>query len=130
MKKTNFLFLIIILVTTWACKPNGKNNLTISQVRFDKDTFDFKTLKKGQKADIIFKMTNIGTTDAIIKKTSVGCGCTKVDSVKNLLKPGETASLKLVYDSKDDTGKVFKTFVVETNTVPKLSVLYIKGNVK
>jgi hypothetical protein len=94
---------------------------------FLKDTIDLKTIKKGDIIDISFSLKNTGYGDLIIKNSSVGCGCTKIKPLKDTINPGETVDLNLSYDSKNDSGRVLKTVIIETNATPKLHVLYIKG---
>ena len=130
MKTISSIILVFIIVVNYNCTTNSKKLTNMPQAMFLKDTFDFKKIEKGAIVDVSFSVKNIGPVDVLIKNSSVGCGCTKVKSIKDNIIPGETVDLKLVYDSKSDSGIVLKTFVVETNTNPKLHVLYIKGIVE
>lgn len=130
MKKIKHLLLLTFLAALYACNGGNKKSIKAPIATFVKDTFDFATIKKGDTANIIFTIQNTGTEYVVIKNSSVGCGCTKVNSLKNRIAPGEVGDLTLTYDSKNDTGKVLKTVVIETNTTPKLHVLYIKGVVE
>jgi Protein of unknown function (DUF1573) len=129
MKKIISIIGFLVIISFGCSYKNNKLN-SMPKAYFDKDTFNFDTAKKGSTVDVLFALKNTGVSDLIIKRTSVGCGCTRVKSLKDTIPPGEIVDIKLIYDSKDDTGKVFKTFVVEANTDPKLHVLYIKGVVE
>ncbi len=112
------------------CINNQENNHKSPRALYTYDTFDFKKIRKGAIVNASFRLKNTGNLNLLIKNTSAGCGCTKVGYVKDTIPPGEAIDIKLNYDSKDDSGKVLKTFVVETNTNPKLHVLFIKGIVE
>lgn len=130
MKTINWITLIYIVLTHYGCGANGEKTKGTPQAEFLKDTFNFSKVKKGDTVDVSFSLKNSGTADVFIKSNSVSCGCTKVTSLKDTIAPGETVDLKLIYDTKSDSGNVLKTFVVETNTNPKLHVLFIKGFVE
>lgn len=120
-----------IIIFVFCCCGNYKGKpIAIPEVVFLKDTFDFKKIQKGTVIDVTFNMKNSGKAALIIKNSSVGCGCTKIKSIKDTIEAGETADLNLIYDSKNDSGNIIKTVVIETNTTPRLHVLYIKGLVQ
>ena len=127
MKNSFYSFLIILAVS---CNSSPDNKQSQVNIRFLKDTFDFVELSKGTIVKATFKFQNTGTADLIIKKMSLGSGCTKATPEKNTIAPGENSFINIEYNSGKDSGRVLKTVVVETNTVPTLKVFYITGTVR
>ena len=79
MKNSFLLFLIILAVP---CNNSPDNKQGQVNIKFVKDTFNFVELNKGAILKAKFKFQNTGTADLIIKKMSLGCGCTKATPEK------------------------------------------------
>jgi hypothetical protein len=94
-------------------------------------TFEFGTIKQGEKVNHEFVLQNKGKSNLIIRTTKSSCGCTAISSKENLILPGKSTSIKVIFDSKDKTGTQDKTVTIITND-PKNSVivLWLKGNVE
>ncbi len=103
---------------------------------FDNKVFDFGTIKKGEKTTHEFKFKNNGKRDLIIRKTRTTCGCTAAD-VKKVIKPGESSSIKVTFNSTGKHGRQNKKVYVVTNIPGKTKsgtnnsniALIIKGEV-
>ena len=52
---------------------------------FDQTTFNFGTITSDQVVEHVFKLTNQGNSDLLIRKVSASCGCTAVQPAKRLL---------------------------------------------
>jgi len=77
-----------------------------------------------------FKITNKGKSDLVIRDVKASCGCTAVKPDKNIIKPGETTSMKAIFNSAGKTGRQNKTISIITNSPDQpRSILWIKGNV-
>lgn len=128
---------------------NGNNRLTVSatieedfsswtpdqmskapSITFDNNTFDFKQIKQGEKAEHIFTITNQGKSDLIIRNVKASCGCTAVSPVDDIIKPGTTTTMKVIFNSAGRIGKQNKTITIISND-PKKSrtILWVKGDV-
>ncbi|MEN8122602.1 MAG: DUF1573 domain-containing protein [Bacteroidota bacterium] len=81
---------------------------------FDNKEFNFGKLKQGQKVTHEFKFKNNGKRDLIIRKTKTSCGCTAVET-KKVIKPGETSTIKAVFNSAHKSGKQNKSVTLITN---------------
>jgi len=87
--------------------------------------------------EFVFK--NTGTEPLLITNARGSCGCTVPDWPKDPIRPGETAVIKIKYDTKR-SGPISKTVTVTTNEVAskdangnpvyKDHLVTIKGNVK
>jgi len=94
---------------------------------------DLGTIKGSSKNEVEFKFTNDGKSDLVIRHIRSTCGCTAVQE-GNLgvgIKPGESSSIKAVFNSGSYKGKVTKAIYVYTND-PKNSevVLMLNANVE
>ena len=102
---------------------------TGAELTFDKEVHDYGTIKQGANGDCEFKFTNTGTAPLVISDAKGSCGCTVPEWPKNPIKPGESASIKVHYDTKRP-GAINKTVTVTANIPENAKVLRIKGTVE
>ena len=88
---------------------------TLPKIEFTETTFDFGPLKEGQIVDHLFAFKNAGKKDLEIKNIQTSCGCTAAVTSTKLLKPGESGSLKVEFDSTNKSGKLSRTITLTTN---------------
>jgi hypothetical protein len=74
-------------------------------------------IKGSSQYDVEFKFTNEGKRDLIIRHIRSTCGCTAVQQENQGvgIKPGESSSIKAVFNSGGYKGKVTKSIYVYTN---------------
>ena len=73
--------------------------------------------------------TNTGTAPLIIKNARGSCGCTVPTWPKEPIMPGESAEIKIRYDTKR-LGKINKTITITTNeTVDNKHVIKVIGKI-
>jgi hypothetical protein len=67
--------------------------------------------------DVEFKFTNTGKSDLIIRHIKASCGCTAIQQgiQGQGIKPGESGTIKAVFNSGSYKGKVTKAIYVYTN---------------
>lgn len=97
---------------------------------FEPKTHDFGEMKQGDKKDHTFTVTNKGKSELIIRRVRSSCGCTAVAPSKKVIAPGETAPIKVTFDSRGKRGRQSKSITVITND-PKNSTttLRISSNI-
>ena len=97
---------------------------------FNTLSYDFGDIKQGDKKEFTFELANKGKRDLIIRNIRSSCGCTAVSPSKNVIAPGETAPIKVAFDSTGKKGRQSKTVTVITND-PKNSTatLRISSNI-
>lgn len=102
-----------------------------ADIKFETETFQFDTMAQGEKVSYEYKFKNTGQSDLKIRKIRASCGCTATSTTKDIIKPGETGSIKTTFNSSHKRGKQYKTITVITNA-PKNSkkVLIVLGYVK
>jgi hypothetical protein len=99
-------------------------------ISFDNNTFDFKEIKQGDNVEHVFTITNTGKSDLIIRNVKASCGCTAVSPVDDLIKPGSSTTMKVIFNSAGKTGNQNKTITVISNDPQKSrSILWVKGNI-
>jgi len=92
--------------------------------------YDFGEINQREKADIQFEFKNSGKSDLIIRKVRSSCGCTTVTPANTTIKPGESSTIKAVFDAGVRKGKQHKVITVITNDPKKSQVsLVVNGTV-
>ena len=91
--------------------------------------FDFGYINEGDKVTTEFILTNTGDADLVIVSAVGSCGCTVPEPPKDPIKPGESAPIKVSFDSKGKPGNQEKTVTLTTNTENGREMFKIKANV-
>jgi len=92
---------------------------------FNTLAYDFGDINQGDKKEYTFELKNEGKRDLLIRNVRSSCGCTAVSPSKNIIAPGETAPIKVVFDSTGKKGRQSKTVSVITND-PKNSTATLR----
>ncbi len=142
MKKIFVLALSFILVFgIFSCRKKGELPPTAkleaellkdtTEVTFiDSTTFSFDTIKEGDKIHHAFLLKNTGTKNLLIANAFGSCGCTVPEFPKDPVKPGDTATIKVTFNSTGKHDEQHKTVTLVCNTVKRNEMLYIVGFVK
>lgn len=83
--------------------------------RYSTMSYDFGTMKQGDKKEFTFQLTNTGKRNLVIRTIRASCGCTAITPSKEVIAPGETIPIKVVFDSTGKKGRQSKTVTVITN---------------
>lgn len=80
-------------------------------------TVDLGKMASSTSKEVEFKFTNAGKSDLFIRQVRSTCGCTAIQqgSVDQGIKPGQSSSIKAVFNSGGYNGKVTKAIYVYTN---------------
>jgi len=81
------------------------------------NNIDLGKIKGSTQNDVVFKFSNTGKRDLIVRHVRATCGCTVPEQVNNgaPIKPGESSTIKAVFASGSYNGKVTKAIYVYTN---------------
>lgn len=82
---------------------------------FKDKSVDFGEMNQGDKKEHTFNLTNDGKSDLIIRRVRSSCGCTAVAPSKKVIAAGETAPIKVTFDSRGKRGRQSKSITVITN---------------
>ncbi|MDB4335081.1 DUF1573 domain-containing protein, partial [bacterium] len=111
---------------TWTAEQ--KQNA--AKAEFDNKVFNFNEITQGEKAEHNFVLTNKGKSTLIIRKVKASCGCTAINPQKKEIAPGESTSIKAVFNSAGKSGRQNKSITVITNDPLASSVLLrVQGTV-
>ncbi|MEK6616181.1 MAG: DUF1573 domain-containing protein [Bacteroidota bacterium] len=141
MKKTILAFAVIGL-TAYASKAQAPathpvatptvaavpDNPNAPEAVYEKDVVDYGTIEHDADGNREFKFKNTGKEPLIIYSATGSCGCTVPTWPKEPIKPEETGSIKIHYDTKR-VGSFEKTVTVSTNGKTPSKTLKIKGTV-
>ncbi len=83
--------------------------------------------ESSEPTECVFRYVNSGDEDLVITGARASCGCTTPRYDTRPLAPGDTAAITVAYDSQGRPGRFSKAIFVNANTVPKRSVLVVKG---
>lgn len=141
MRKLSFFIVLILAIV--ACNDKAASKIKLENLEkahkrdmdnvqkavavFDTTEYDFGTIKEGDKAKGVFKITNSGNKPLIIYRAKGSCGCTVPEPPKNPIMPGATDTIAFTFDSKGRTGSQSKTIRLKTNTETGSEKLRIKG---
>ena len=102
------------------------------RILVSEEEWDFGKVTRGEKPTHIFIVKNGGEGDLIIEGLKGSCPCIETSISTNLIKPGESAELKVTYDTTDYTGKDEKHLHIYSNDpqVPDKRInLYVETEV-
>ncbi|WP_312078082.1 DUF1573 domain-containing protein [Chryseobacterium sp.] len=77
-------------------------------IALSESNFDFGTIKKGDKVEHVYEVTNTGNNPLVISAVTPGCGCTAGDFTKEPILPGKKGKITLHFDSTNFDGAVNK----------------------
>ena len=140
MKK--WLTILVISASLFSCDIRNKKNNPNSLANVDRpftdttsvqvidSTHDFGKVTEGTKVIYDYRFKNTGDKPLVISSASASCGCTVPEKPEEPIKPGETGTLKVVFNSGGHPGPAHKTINVISNAYPPFPVLLLSGTVE
>ena len=103
--------------TTQSNSSNAIQNNSGPQPRIlvSEEEWDFGKVIQGEKPTHIFIVKNGGEGDLIIESLKESCACIEASISTNRIKPGESAEVKVSYDTTDYVGKDEKHIHIYSN---------------
>ena len=137
-----WLLAILLVGTLYSCDIRRVKNNPISLANMDghffddttsvqliDSTYDFGKVPEGTKVVYNYRFVNTGKKPLVIASARASCGCTVPEKPEEPVKPGETGTLKVVFNSADRPGPTRKTITVVSNAYPAFPVLELTGEV-
>lgn len=142
MKKIFLLsFSALLLAGLFSCHKKGeippeaaldaalvKDTTTIEFI--DSISFAFDTINQGDKVEHNYRILNTGDKNLIIARAFGSCGCTVPEYPKDPVKPGDTATIHVTFNSAGKSNEQHKTVTLLCNTIKRSEMLYLTGFVK
>ncbi len=99
-----YLFTLLVLTISLHI-TNAQTGLDM--MKFEVESYDLGPIKKGEKREFSYTFTNVGKEDIQIDLVS-GCDCTTLDWTRLPIKPGDTGTIEVIFDSteKEDSDPV------------------------
>lgn len=98
-------------------------------MNFDKSSYDFGKITRGDKVTYQFKFTNTGKSPLIITSAVASCGCTTPNWPKTPVTPGQSGQITVVFNSTGKIGLQDKMVTITANTYPAQTVVHLVGEV-
>lgn len=99
-------------------------------VRWNRDTIHFGKIEEGQLLLDSFRVTNTGREPYVIRDVKTSCDCTVLRYPTFPVMPGESATLRIEFDSHSKIGQALPGIIVYDNSSPNArNLLYLKGEV-
>mgnify|MGYP000359684087 CR=1 FL=1 len=136
MKKVLFTFGLFALITggvnaqatQTTAQPIKVENPNAAEITFEKEVVDYGTIEQGADGVREFKFTNTGKEPLLISNARGSCGCTVPTWPKEPIKPGESSTIKVKYDTKR-LGAINKSVTITSNAASTTKVIRIKGKI-
>lgn len=131
MKKVLFTFLaLFISVAVFAQQPEAEKTVQAGpRITFEESEYNFGDIHQGEKVEHIFTFENTGTEPLILSNVNVTCGCTATDWPRTPVVPGDTAQLKVTFNSTGKMGSQTKVVTVISNAVNSQERIRMVGNI-
>jgi len=100
-----------------------------TDVQWMNETYDFGKVNEGPKVEVIYQVKNVGKNPLVIESVEKTCGCTETMKPDKPIMPGETGTIKAVYDSEGRPGQAHKSINVIFNGRESPKSLTFSGEV-
>ena len=108
----------------------GLDKVPRTTVAWNRDTIHFGQVEEGTILLDSFHVTNTGVYPYIVKDIKASCDCTILQFPKFPVMPGQTATVRIEFDSQGKAGRTTPGIVVYDNSTPNArNILYLDGAV-
>lgn len=107
-----------------------QSNQPSTSLALSESSFDFGKIKKGDKVEHVYEVTNTGKNPLVISEVKPGCGCTAPDFTKEPILPGKKGKITLHFDSSSFDGNVQKYADVYANVEKSPIKLTFTANIQ
>lgn len=106
------------------------SNQPLTTLALSESNFDFGNIKKGEKVNHVYEITNTGKNPLVISEVKPGCGCTAPEFTKDPILPGKKGKITLSFDSSSFDGAVQKYADVFANVEKSPIKLTFNANIQ
>lgn len=129
MSRRSFFALCLFFVL-WPFVAKPQSGTEGARMKFDHVSYDFGDIpRRGGDLVHVFEFENDGSQPLVILRAITSCTCTKVSYSRRPVKPGERASIKVIYEPhKKEPGTFSKVIQIYTNAAEGRRILTVMGN--
>jgi hypothetical protein len=136
-----FTIAFTLVLGIFSCRKKGETPVEMkldtellkdtTQIEYlDSVTYHFDTIQQGDKVEHDFRIKNVGQKNFVISRAYGSCGCTVPSYPKDPVKPGEVATIHVVFNSAGKQNLQDKKVTVMCNTAVRSEILTLTGFVK
>lgn len=131
MKKLFFTFFALFLSVGLMAQSSVSSEGPQSgpKITFQETEHNFGDINQGDKVEHVFTFENVGSEPLILSNVTTTCGCTASDWPREPLAPGETANIKVTFNSAGKMGRQNKVVTIYSNAVNAQERVKMIGNV-
>ncbi len=122
------IFAVVFGVNAQEKKTTKVSGGTHAEITFTEMEHDYGEVQQGGNGICEFVYKNTGKAPLMLTNVRSSCGCTIPSWSKEPLMPGQTAKIKVKYNT-NNVGPINKSITVESNATKAKTVLKIKGKV-
>lgn len=99
----------------------------VAKMEFEQPIFEFGEVDEGAVINHEFKFVNNGKVPLVIQNAHSTCGCTIPDWPKEMIAPGESAVIKVEFNTKGKSEFQEKPVIITANTYPSVTKVFLRG---
>ena len=99
----------------------------LPKIRFSESLYNFGRVDEGAIVTHRFTFQNVGNEPLIIQSGTSTCGCTVPEFPKTPIPPGDTSSVKVVFNTDNKSGEQKKPVTLTANTYPSQTTISLEG---
>lgn len=109
---------------------SARRPLPLTTVQWSQDTLRFAPMEEGEILLDSFTVTNTGKHPYVISNVSAGCDCTALRLPEYPVMPGETAVVRIEFNTAGKAGLAQPGIVIYDNSLPNYrTIVYLKGTI-
>lgn len=94
------------------------------------EVHDFGKVKQNQRMVQEFVIKNTGSEELKIGRISTSCGCTAALTSDKTVKPGETTSLEVTFETRRYKGPIQRSISIASNDPKRIKTIKVKAFVE
>lgn len=103
------------------------DSVNVAKMTFEQSIFEFGEVDEGAVIHHEFKFVNDGKVPLVIQNAHSTCGCTIPDWPKEMIAPGESAFIKVEFNTKGKSEFQEKPVIITANTYPSVTKVFLRG---